>query len=96
MAPGNVDYDMPMTTWLRSEGGKLDRKLEFTSVASTYARGDHCLVEGYEEVKSKRVMEFRSLGIWREQRICPSLMSTMIERILDGCTCRLRENLGVP
>ena len=58
--PGNVDYDMPMTTWLRSEGGKLDRKLEFTSVASTYARGDHCLVEGYEEVKSKRVMEFRS------------------------------------
>ncbi len=58
--PGNVDYDMPMTTWLRSEGGRLDRKLEFTSVASSYARGDHCLVEGYEEVKSKRVMEFRS------------------------------------
>jgi hypothetical protein len=58
--PGQVDYVMPMTTWLRGEGGRLDRKLEFTSIASTYSRGDHCLVEGYEEVKTKRVMEFRS------------------------------------
>jgi hypothetical protein len=58
--PGQVDYVMPMTTWLRGEGGRLDRKLEFTSIASSYSRGDHCLVEGYEEVKTKRVMEFRS------------------------------------
>jgi hypothetical protein len=58
--PGQVDYVMPMTTWLRGEGGRLDRKLEFTSIASTYSRGDHCLVEGYEEVKTKQVMEFRS------------------------------------
>lgn len=58
--PGQHDFDMPMVTWLRSEGGKLDRKLEYISVAATYARGDLCLVPGYEEVKSKRVMEFRS------------------------------------
>tara|TARA_B100000676_G_scaffold120820_1_gene120451 strand:- start:3069 stop:4379 length:1311 start_codon:yes stop_codon:yes gene_type:complete len=58
--PGQHDFDMPMTTWLRSENGKLDRKMEFTGVSSTYARGEKCLVEGYEEVKSKRIMEFRS------------------------------------
>lgn len=58
--PGQHDFDMPMTTWLRSENGKLDRKMEFTGVSSTYARGETCLVEGYEEVKSKRIMEFRS------------------------------------
>ncbi|MGE0336220.1 MAG: DUF1329 domain-containing protein [Gammaproteobacteria bacterium] len=58
--PGQHDFDMPMVTWLRSEGGKLDRQLEYISVAATYARGDKCLVPGYEEVKSKRVMEFRS------------------------------------
>jgi len=58
--PGQDDFVMPMTTWLRGEGGRLDRKIEFTSVSSTYARGKHCLVEGYEEVKSKRIMEFRS------------------------------------
>ena len=58
--PGQNDFDMPMTTWLRSENGKLDRKMEFTGVSSTYARGEKCLVEGYEEVKSKRIMEFRS------------------------------------
>lgn len=58
--PGQSDFDMPMTTWLRGEGGKLDRKLEYTAVSSTYARGDHCLVDGYEDVKSKTVMEFRS------------------------------------
>ncbi|MFT4564454.1 MAG: hypothetical protein ACI9BW_004217 [Gammaproteobacteria bacterium] len=58
--PGQDDFNMPMVTWLRSEGGKLDRKLEFTSVSSTYARGDRCLVDGYEEVKTKTIMEFRS------------------------------------
>ncbi|MBX9604761.1 MAG: outer membrane lipoprotein-sorting protein [Gammaproteobacteria bacterium] len=58
--PGQNDYDMPMVTWLRGEGGKLDRKLEYMAVNSTYAKGDECLVPGYEEVKSKRIMEFRS------------------------------------
>jgi len=58
--PGQDDFDMPMVAWLRSENGQLDRKLEFTSVSATYARGDQCLVEGYEEIKSKRIMEFRS------------------------------------
>ena len=58
--PGQDDFDMPMVTWLRSENGKLDRRLEYTSVSSTYAQGDTCLVEGYEEVKNKRIMEFRS------------------------------------
>ena len=58
--PGQNDFDMPMTTWLRSPNGKLDRKMEFRSISSTYARGDKCLVDGYEEVKSKRIMEFRS------------------------------------
>ena len=58
--PGQDDFDMPMVTWLRSEGGKLDRKLEYTSVSSTYALGEQCLVDGYEEVKTKRIMEFRS------------------------------------
>jgi hypothetical protein len=58
--PGTRDFDMPMVTWLRSEGGKLDREMEYVSVNSTYARGDHNLVPGYEEVKSKSIMEFRS------------------------------------
>ena len=59
--PGENDYIMPMVTWMRSENGVLDRKLEYTSVNSTYALGDdQCLVPGYEEVKHKRVMEFRS------------------------------------
>ncbi len=58
--PGQQDYDMPMVTWMRSEGGTLDRKLEYISVNSSYANGEHCLVPGYEEVKSKRIMEFRS------------------------------------
>ncbi|CAN0319415.1 unnamed protein product, partial [Phaeothamnion confervicola] len=58
--PGQNDIDMPMVTWMRSEGGKLDRKLEYISVNSSYARGEKCLVPGYEEVKSKRIMEFRS------------------------------------
>ena len=58
--PGANDYDMPMVTWLRSEGGKLDREMEYFSVNATYAKGHHSLVPGYEEVKSKQVMEFRS------------------------------------
>ncbi|MBV1930387.1 MAG: DUF1329 domain-containing protein [Porticoccaceae bacterium] len=58
--PGANDYDMPMVTWLRSEGGKLDRVMEYTSTNATYARGKESLVPGYEEVKSKQVMEFRS------------------------------------
>ncbi|RLA40102.1 MAG: hypothetical protein DRR42_26400, partial [Gammaproteobacteria bacterium] len=58
--PGANDYDMPMVTWLRGESGKLDRVMEYTSVNATYARGDNSLVPGYEEVKSKQVMEFRS------------------------------------
>ena len=58
--PGANDYDMPMVTWLRSEDGKLDRIMEYTSTNVTYALGDHSLVPGYEEVKSKQVMEFRS------------------------------------
>jgi len=58
--PGHQDFDMPMVTWLRSQNGKLDRKLEYISTSATYARGGDCLVPGYEEVKNKRVMEFRS------------------------------------
>ena len=58
--PGEHDFDMPMVTWLRSENGKLDRELEYMSTNATYALGDRCLVPGYEEVKSKRIMEFRS------------------------------------
>ena len=58
--PGQGDFNMPMVTWLRGENGRLDRELEFVAVNSTYSRGDHCLVPGYEEVKSKRIMEFRS------------------------------------
>lgn len=58
--PGANDYDMPMVTWLRSEGGKLDRIMEYVSVNATYATGHHSRVPGYEEVKSKQVMEFRS------------------------------------
>jgi len=58
--PGEHDFDMPMVTWLRGENGKLDRKLEYISTNANYALGERCLVPGYEEVKSKRVMEFRS------------------------------------
>ncbi|MBV1905048.1 MAG: DUF1329 domain-containing protein [Pseudomonadales bacterium] len=58
--PGKGDYVMPMVTWLRSEGGKLDRVMEFTATNTTFAHGDHSLIPGYEEVKSKSVSEFRS------------------------------------
>ena len=51
--PGQNDYDMPMVTWMRGAGGKLDRKLEYTSVNSAYAVGEKCLGPGYEEVKEQ-------------------------------------------
>ncbi|MBT4492799.1 MAG: DUF1329 domain-containing protein [Gammaproteobacteria bacterium] len=58
--PGQQDFNMPMVAWLRSEHGKLDRVFEFASVSATYAQGKDPLVPGYEEVKSKSIMEFRS------------------------------------
>ena len=58
--PGHGDFFMPMVAWGRSENGKLDREFEFISTTAEYAKGDHCLVEGYEGVKSKSIMEFRS------------------------------------
>jgi len=58
--PGHSDYFMPMVAWGRGEGGRLDREFEFVSTAAEYAKGDHCLVSGYEGVKSKSIMEFRS------------------------------------
>ena len=58
--PGTNDYVMPMVAWSRSENGQLDREFEFTSVNAEYALGEHTLVPGYEEVRSKMLMEFRS------------------------------------
>jgi len=58
--PGTQNFVMPMVAWSRSKGGLLDRQFEFTSVSQEYARGDHCLVPGYEEVRGKSLMEFRS------------------------------------
>ena len=58
--PGQDDYMMPMVAWSRSEYGQLDREFEFTAVNAEYARGTHCLVPGYEEVRRKSLMEFRS------------------------------------
>ena len=58
--PGHSDYFMPMVAWGRGEGGRLDREFEFVSTAAEYAKGDHCLVPGYEGVKNKSIMEFRS------------------------------------
>ena len=58
--PGANDFVMPMVAWSRSENGVLDRTFEFTSISAEYAQGEHCLVPGYEEVRSKSLMEFRS------------------------------------
>lgn len=58
--PGTQDFVMPMVAWSRSKGGQLDRVFEFTSVSMEYARGEECLVPGYEEVRGKSLMEFRS------------------------------------
>jgi hypothetical protein len=58
--PGTQNFVMPMVAWSRGKGGQLDRQFEFTSVSMEYARGEHCLVPGYEEVRGKSLMEFRS------------------------------------
>jgi len=58
--PGTQDFVMPMVAWSRSKDGQLDRVFEFTSVSVEYARGEECLVPGYEEVRGKSLMEFRS------------------------------------
>jgi hypothetical protein len=58
--PGTQDYVMPMVSWSRSLNGQLDRVFEFMAVSAEYAHGDSCLVPGYEEVRSKSLMEFRS------------------------------------
>ena len=58
--PGTQNFVMPMVAWSRSPNGQLDRQLEFTSVNVEYARGEHCLVPGYEDVRGKSLMEFRS------------------------------------
>jgi len=58
--PGTQDYVMPMVSWSRSLNGQLDRVFEFTAVNTEYAHGDHCLVPGYEDVRGKSLMEFRS------------------------------------
>jgi hypothetical protein len=58
--PGTQNFVMPMVAWSRSENGQLDREFEFVSVSAEYARGDYCLVPGYEEVRGKSLMEFRS------------------------------------
>ncbi|MEW6299324.1 MAG: outer membrane lipoprotein-sorting protein [Thermodesulfobacteriota bacterium] len=58
--PGHSDYFMPMVAWGRGVGGTLSRQWEFVSTAAEYAKGDYCLVPGYEGVKYKSIMEFRS------------------------------------
>jgi hypothetical protein len=58
--PGHSDYFMPMVAWGRSVKGQLDREFEFVSTSAEYAKGEACLVPGYEGVKSKSIMEFRS------------------------------------
>jgi hypothetical protein len=58
--PGHSDNFMPMVAWGRGENGRLDREFEFVSTSTEYAKGDHCLVPGYEGVKYKSIMEFRS------------------------------------
>lgn len=58
--PGAEDHVMPMSSWARGPGGRLDRELEYVSVDARYARGDHPLVEGEEDIRTKGIMEFRS------------------------------------
>jgi hypothetical protein len=58
--PGADDYVMPMVSWSRGPEGRLDRELEYVAVQTRYAQGTHALVPGYEEVKNKMIMEFRS------------------------------------
>lgn len=58
--PGAYNYFMPMVAWSRGVGGKLDREIDFVSTSAEFARGDHCLVPGQEEVRSKSLTEFRA------------------------------------
>jgi hypothetical protein len=56
--PGSSDYFMPSVSWARGEGGRLDRRFEINITSTEYAKGDYCLVPGYEEVKFRSIMEF--------------------------------------
>lgn len=58
--PGSSDYFMPSVAWARGEGGRLDRRFEINITSTEYARGEYCLVPGYEGVKFKSIMEFVS------------------------------------
>jgi len=58
--PGAYNYFMPMVAWSRGVGGKLDREIHFDSTSAEFARGDHCLVPGQEEVRAKSLTEFRA------------------------------------
>jgi hypothetical protein len=58
--PGAEDHVMPMSSWARGPGGRLDRELEYVSVDARYARGGEPLVDGEEDVRTKGLMEFRS------------------------------------
>ena len=87
--PGQDDYMMPMVAWLRGEHGQLDREYEFTGVSAQYALGANCLVPGYEEVRSKMLMEFRSP---RDMAGAKNLSITYVDPLqggqrLDVSTC---------
>ena len=58
--PGHSDYFMPSVTWARGVGGRLDRRFEMNITSTEYAKGDYCLVPGYEGVKFRSIMEFLS------------------------------------
>ena len=79
--PGAEGFVMPMVAWLRSQDGQLDRQVEFTSVSSRYAKGDHSLVPGYEEVKTKQHMEFRSP---RDMAGAKSLTKTYVDHYKEN------------
>jgi hypothetical protein len=58
--PGAYSTVMPMVAWSRGVGGKLDREIALVSTSAEFARGDHCLVPGQEEVRGKSLTEFRA------------------------------------
>jgi hypothetical protein len=58
--PGAYNNLMPMVAWSRGVGGKLDREIDLVSTSAEFARGDHCLVPGQEEVRGKSLTEFRA------------------------------------
>ncbi len=58
--PGSYDYLMPHVMWSRSPNGKLDREYQFISTSVEFAKGQYCLLPGYEEVRGKMLTEFRS------------------------------------